>query len=456
MSNLKFTNPHYWSILETHLTSGRGERFAFAHTRPLEIGATPVLEVIGIELIDDADVYTDRAGWQIADAALDRVHNAAITGGYGLVEFHNHHLGPPGFSRTDEAGLTPMAEYVTSLMPGRPYGAGVYAEGHVHVEHWTRHSGGILRERFRSVTVIGHQFRLLNAAPPDAIERLSRQHDVLGLYGVGTLAGLRVALIGAGGTGSHVALALAYLGVAELLVFDDDHVEVSNLNRLVTAGQADIGAPKGLVARRRTREIDPVLGVVALGGITPDGDHPELDDVDLIIGCVDHDGPRDRLNQIAVDTATPYIDIATGIDTDTDPPIAGGRVILVVPGGPCLHCLGELDAGEISRWAKSPEQQALDRQHGYGSRGPNPAVVHLNGLAVHAAVAEIVAWIAGHRQPAHQLDIDLNGTLARADATPGTRITPRQPITALADCISCGSARKRLAAPPMATVALPD
>ena len=188
-----------------------------------------------------------------------------------------------------------------------------------------------------------------------------------------------MAVIGAGGTGSHAALALAYLGVGDVLVLDDDHAEVTNLNRLVTAGHADIGAPKNLVARRRMREIDPGLRVSALPALSPVGAHPELDDVDLIIGCVDHDGPRDRLNQIAVDTATPYIDVATGIDTTTLPPTVGGRAVLVIPGGPCLHCLGELDPAEISRWAKTPEQQTLDRVHGYGTPEPNPAVVHLNG-----------------------------------------------------------------------------
>jgi len=138
-------------------------------------------------------------------------------------------------------------------------------------------------------------------------------------------------------------------------------VELSNLNRVVTAGLVDVGAPKNLVARRSMEEIDPHIAVVALRGIGPQDEHPELNDVDLIIGCVDYDGPRNRLNQIAIDTATPYIDIATGIDTSLDPPAVGGRVVLVTPRGPCLHCHGELDAAEITRWAKHDDQRELDR-----------------------------------------------------------------------------------------------
>src|SRR3546814_7644296 len=93
-------------------------------------------DVCSSDLIADTDVRSDATGWYISDAALDRVHNAAVAGGYALIEFHNHRRGPAGFSRTDEAGLEPMANYATDLLPGRPYGAGVYADGPVHVEHW--------------------------------------------------------------------------------------------------------------------------------------------------------------------------------------------------------------------------------------------------------------------------------------------------------------------------------
>lgn len=436
MSSLKFTQPIHWDTIETHLTRGGGERFAFALTR--QLAASTVLEVVGVELIGDDDIIADKTGWSIAEEALDRVHNLAVTTGCGLVEFHNHHLGPPGFSRTDEEGLTPMADYVTGLLPDKPYGAGVYADGWVHVEHWRQTSMGLVRGRFDSVVVLGDHLRLLNVLAPRNDRRLARQTGYLGMRESATLAHLRVAVVGAGGTGSHVALALAYLGVGEMLVLDDDEVEESNLNRLITAGIADLGAPKNLVARRRIHEVDPTLGAVALPGVHPTRASAELDDVDLIIGCVDHDGPRDRLNQLAVEMATPYIDVATGIDLTTAPPTVGGRIVVVRPGGPCLHCLGELDPAEVGRWGKPLEQAVLDQAHGYGTPEANPAVVHLNGIAVHAAIAELVAWVSGHRPPAQYLDVDLSGALARSDSPPGCRVTPRRPVARADGCIGCG------------------
>lgn len=437
MSSLKFPLSRHWDDLDAHLRAPHGERFAFALTKCLHAGLEPVLEVVDVELISDDETSFADGGWEVDDDAIDRIHNRARTEGLGLIEFHNHLRGPPAFSRTDELGLTPTAEYVISVLPGRPYGAGVFVDGQVHVDYWRQEAQGLQRRTFRSVLVTGDRLRLVNALGTAAPTRLRRQRSLLGARGSDSLGRLRVAIVGAGGTGSQAILALAHLGVGEILIFDDDDVEDTNLNRLVTGGFPDLGLPKNHVAKRRVCEIDPSLKVTIFGGITPADEHPELHDVDVIVGCVDHDGPRDRLNQIAVSTATPYIDIATGTDLDCSPPWIGGRVIFVVKGGPCLYCRDELNHGEVASWTKSPDDQARDRQHGYGSNEADPAVVHLNGITVNAAVTELVAWISGHRTPAQRLDIDLNGNLAPAGHASGARVCPEAPMARRPECVGC-------------------
>jgi hypothetical protein len=332
-----------------------------------------------------------------------------------------------------------MGAYVTDLL-GEPYGAVVYADGAVHAEWWSRNGDELVRGVFRSVLVTGPHLKNLNAPPVDD-ERLRRQTDLVTHDGQATISSLRVAVAGNGGTGSHLAPALVYLGFRDVLLFDDDRVETVNLNRLPTAGLADVGAPKNLAARRRMREVDPAGEITCWPSLTPGGDHKELLDIDLLIGCVDDDGPRDRLNQIAVDHSIPYIDIATGVDTTAVPPAVGGRVLFVLPGGPCLHCWGELAADEIAKWVKSATEQELDRRHGYGTDKPDPAVVHLNGLAVYAALAELVTWVSGVRPPTQGLDIDLSGHLCRRDSHPGVRVQPRAPVDARDGCFACGRSR---------------
>ncbi|MFG3553402.1 hypothetical protein ACGGAQ_03350 [Micromonospora sp. NPDC047557] len=61
-------------------------------------------------------------------------------------------------------------------------------------------------------------------------------------------------------------------------------------------------------------------------------------------------------------------------------------------------------------------------------------VVHLNGLAVNAALTELVAWLAGARPPAAWLDIDLLGTTKR----PGMQIGPRHTGDRDPRCVDCG------------------
>lgn len=433
MSSIRFTDADHWSAIEGHLATARGERFAFGFTDLLATGLNePTIEVVGVALIDDRDVEREANGWCVSDSALDRVHNQAAAGGHGLIEFHNHGFGPPGFSRTDEAALERMVPYMIEFL-GQPYAAAVWAEGAVHAEWWRAGADGkVERGEFTTALVLGDHLRVLNARAVDD-SRLSRQLPLLGPAGQAAIASLRVALVGAGGTGSHAAVQMAYLGFRHVVILDGDSVEETNLNRLVTADRGDLGLPKNLVAKRRLQGIDEGCRVEARGALTSGEVPDDLHNVDLIIGCVDHDGPRQRLNEIAIATRTPYIDIATGVDASHDPPAVGGRVILVRPGRPCLTCLNELDSGEVGRWAKPAEQQALDRLHGYGTDTPNPSVVYLNGLAVSAALAELAAWTAGSRPPADWLDIDLVGDRVRS----GTQVGPLDVGEPLRNCIDC-------------------
>jgi hypothetical protein len=439
VSTVKFTDSEHWQGIERHLAQVSGARFAFAYTRTISnTAAGPVLEVVETLLVDELDTTRGIDGWYLSDQVLDHVHNHALATGYGILEFHNHHHGPPGFSHLDEDALAPTVDYCLKLLGGRPYGAAVWADGAVHADWWRLNSHGrVERGQFSTLTVLGDQLRVLNATPT-AEERLARQVPLLGTRAQAAIATLRVAVVGVGGVGSHLAQGLAYLGLRNVLLMDDDLVEITNLNRMVTAGYADIGQPKTAVTRKRMRAIDPLGAVATAGGLTVTGEHPELDDVDLIIGCVDNDGPRNRLNQIAVRTRTPYLDIATGVDDATEPFALGGRVILTAPHGPCLTCLGELDAAEIARWAKTADQRELDRLHGYGSGSKNPSVVYLNGLTVNAALTELAAWLSGARPPAQWLDIDLIGDPSR----PGTQVDPRQVAGPDPGCITCAGGNR--------------
>jgi len=92
--------------------------------------------------------------------------------------------------------------------------------------------------------------------------RLARYARHLPLPGVGPegqrrLAAARVLVVGAGGLGSPALQYLAAAGVGTLGVVDDDVVDVSNLQRQVVHGTADLGRPKVESARDRIADLAP-------------------------------------------------------------------------------------------------------------------------------------------------------------------------------------------------------
>ncbi len=97
----------------------------------------------------------------------------------------------------------------------------------------------------------------------DSAERYSR-HLLLpevGVAGQARLAQSRIALIGAGGLGSPVALYLAAAGVGRLTLIDNDKVERSNLQRQVVHADARIGMAKTESARISLVALNPTIRV---------------------------------------------------------------------------------------------------------------------------------------------------------------------------------------------------
>ncbi len=104
-------------------------------------------------------------------------------------------------------------------------------------------------------------------SPPLSSDELRRyaRHLVLaeiGGPGQQRLKRAKVCVLGAGGLGSPVALYLAAAGVGTLGIVDDDTVSLSNLQRQVLHGTADIGRPKLDSAAEALERINPHVRVV--------------------------------------------------------------------------------------------------------------------------------------------------------------------------------------------------
>jgi adenylyltransferase/sulfurtransferase len=97
----------------------------------------------------------------------------------------------------------------------------------------------------------------------DEIRRYSRHILLAEVGGTGQakLKAARVLVIGAGGLGSPLVLYLAAAGVGTIGIVDDDHVELSNLQRQVAHTTARIGTSKVASAATAATAINPDIQI---------------------------------------------------------------------------------------------------------------------------------------------------------------------------------------------------
>ena len=96
-------------------------------------------------------------------------------------------------------------------------------------------------------------------------------------------------MVGLGGVGSWTVEALARSGVAQLVLFDLDHVAESNINRQVQALGRTLGQAKGLALRDRIADIHPGCDVRVVDDFVGPENWPALlpGPVDVLVDACD-------------------------------------------------------------------------------------------------------------------------------------------------------------------------
>ena len=110
----------------------------------------------------------------------------------------------------------------------------------------------------------------------------------IGEEGQRRLRAARVAVVGAGGLGAPVLQYLAAAGVGRLGIFDDDVVDVTNLQRQVVHGHTDVGRPKVDSAADAVHALDPGVDVVPHRARLTAQNVDALRDYDLVVDGADN------------------------------------------------------------------------------------------------------------------------------------------------------------------------
>lgn len=211
----------------------------------------------------------------------------------------------------------------------------------------------------------------------------------------------RAAIIGLGGGGSHIAQQLTHLGVGNFVLFDPDHVEETNLNRLVGATKKDVASatPKTMVSRRLIKRINPNAQVRRV----PKEWQEEgrlVAGCDVVFGCVDTYIAREEIEHVCRRFMIPFIDIGMDVTELPDGYLISGQMILSMPNDLCMRCLGFLNEELLAQEAAR-----------YGAAGDRPQVIWPNGILASAAVGTFVQLVTPWRKdlkPAIYLEYDGN------------------------------------------------
>lgn len=237
------------------------------------------------------------------------------------------------------------------------------------------------------------------------MERTDRNIRFFGREGQDRLRTAKVAVVGAGGLGSHVCQQLAYLGVGEIRPIDYEELDVTNLNRYVTAYADDPipGSKKVDLCERLIKRVDPTIVVRKIHAPLRSGKAFEaIRTADYVFGCLDNEGSRLILTELCSAYALSYFDLATEIIPGNEPSY-GGRVCAAWDENGCLVCLDELDLQEAQRDLANPAAKR-DVQAIYGVNAgmldnKGPSVVSINGVVASLGVTEFMLMATGIRAP---------------------------------------------------------
>lgn len=339
--------------------------------------------------------------------------NKAEEEGLSIVKFHSHPGNYPMFSETDDSGdkklLPAVRGYIEADVP--------------HASVVMLPDGGMFGralwrgEDFRPlacIAVTGPDIRFWH----DGREALSPSDFTAShkqAFGAGTteaLNRLSVAVIGCSGTGSPLVEQLVRLGVGELILVDDDHVEERNVNRILNSSLED--------ARCRRQKVDVLadaIGRIGLGTRVR-AYHRNLADQeviwavaesDVVFGCMDTIYGRFLLNLIATYYILPYFDLGVRLDAVPDGQDLGrirevcGTVHYLQPGRSSLINRGLVSLDEVraeglrSRDSDAYVQQVKD---GYirGVQENRPAVISVNMFIASLAVNDFLARLHPYRE----------------------------------------------------------
>lgn len=392
---------------------------------------------------------------ELRPATLIDAVNRALASGCTLIEAHSHPgAAVPRFSAVDERGLSEVVPYMLENLPSRSYVATVWGREGFEGRIWD--GRGPEFSPLSALRIVGPAPGAGEPGPTDSppptdplrSSRADRLDRAIGTRAREWVGRTRFAIVGLGGLGANLLVALLSIGARRFILVDTDLLKEENVDRIpyATARDARKGLAKVTLARRYVKSRVPGAEVLAVeAGVQSAEAIAALKGADILLGAVDAYFPRLVLTRFAAAYLVPFLDCGTGVHVRggavTD---MGGRVTVLLPGERCLACAGRIHARELAYELASDDERALALRRGYvtGLDVPQPMVATLNGAVANLAATEALGLVTGMKRPAEQLFYDaLGGTVSEVHFADREHCRICQGLLGLADGadLGCGS-----------------
>lgn len=333
--------------------------------------------------------------------------------GLSVIKVHSHPNGYAAFSPTDDEGDARLLPMIRGWVEADiTHGSAVMLPGGEMFGRVLRSDGSLRPIGCIAVAGDDLHFWYADARSLGVPSFVASHAQAFGEGTIERLQRLSVAVVGASGTGSPLIEQLVRLGVGELVIVDDDHMEVRNVNRISNSTIRD--------AEQQKLKVDVQADAIERIGlptrVLPINQNLWNPDVvravaqcDVLFGCMDTVDGRYLLNTLATHYILPYFDIGVRLQAVPSGPQKGrireicGTVNYLRPGrssliSRALFSMKEVAAAGLRR--NDPGAHDQQEKDGYitGAMVQRPAVVSVNMFAASLAVNEFLARLHPFRE----------------------------------------------------------
>ena len=214
-----------------------------------------------------------------------------------------------------------------------------------------------------------------NMLSEEELERYQRSIIELGVVNQEKLKEKTVLQVGAGGLGSPLSLYLTAAGIGHLIIFEDDHLDLSNLGRQILYKTDEIGKSKVDLAKQKLQSLNPNVKITIKNyRLTIDNFKEFMDsvgDIDYLVDASDNFNTKFLINDIGMKYDIPFT-------------IAGiqgyfGQIISVIPRKTtCYRCI----------FGMKLEQKKTDQIN--AEKAPIPVIAPICGVVGSIQAMEII------------------------------------------------------------------